>query len=144
MKVLWALLCQSVVVDKTTNNVSLFNVIEEVSIPILSKSPTTMTEIPLDAVPALFNFVILFARTDPEVAEVGRARIKTSGPGATSNTSQEFEVDLTQFRRSRSILRVPGLPVAAEGDMIFQIEGKDERSNWGEQFRLPIRVAQRA
>lgn len=63
--------------------------------------------------PALFNLVILFARSDPRGEEIGRARINTQGAGAKSAFSQEFEVDLTEFLRSYCVgrrIRVPNRP----------------------------------
>ena len=72
MKVIWAVLCQSAVIDKDTNNVSLLNVIEEVKVP--AKPPAELTATDLNLIsPATFELVTLWTRSDPGAEERGRA-----------------------------------------------------------------------
>jgi hypothetical protein len=140
LKVLWALLCQGAIVDKTTNNLSAFNIIEQVAVPVPPPDARLPEVVPVDAVPALFQFVILFGRSDPEVPELGRARLHAVKPDGIRAEPQEFEVDLQQFPRNRSMFRIPGIPATTAGDFLFLVDGLADDANWIELFRLPIAV----
>lgn len=140
MNVIWAILCERVVIDRDTNNASLFNIIEEVQIPV--QPPVNPSELnhPAGVMPVAFELVVLWARADFEVPERGRGRISVTVPGGKDRLLPEFEVDLTQFPRLRTRLRLPGLPVGDTGIYRFVIEGKAGDSQWATMFELPLRV----
>ena len=148
MKVIWAILCQSAVIDKDSNNVSLLNIIEEITIPAeppLIEQPAG-EDISQLIGPGLFDFVILWSRSDPEVAEHGLGRIRLLLPNNEPLfTSTEFEVDLTRYLRSRLRSKFPGFPTR-RGEIIrgiydFVVESRSEGDEWEERFVLPLRVA---
>ena len=144
MKVLWAILCESSVTDKDTNNVSLFNIIEEVTIQ--GPTPAVESEPGSDSivVPLGLNFVILWSRSNLEVPEKGQGRVRLLDPDGEVAPSREFEVDLTEFLRMRVGSRLPGLPSGKEGEHLFRVEGKVPDSDWKQMFELPLRVIVRS
>lgn len=139
MKVLWSVLCERAVVDRDTNNISLFNVIEEVALP--AQPPMSLTDaIAKNVVPTAFELIVLWARSNSDVPERGLGRVSILIPDATPKFTQEHDIDLSQFLRLRSRLRLPGLPVGGEGTYLFKIEGKPSGGEWTEMFELPLRV----
>ena len=139
MKVLWAILCQNAVIDRDTNTVSLFNVVEEVTVPVAPPSGD-ISMLP-GVVPATFELVILWSRSETDEPELGMGRIALISPDSTSSTPHELNIDLTQYLRWRSRIKFPGLPITGEGTYTFQIEFKSESSDWVQVFELPLRVA---
>lgn len=149
MNVIWAILCERVVIDRDTNNVSLFNVIEEVTVPAQPPLALSQMNIPAGVSPGMFELVVLWVRSDFEVSERGRGRVRLLVPtakgallvsAAKDALIRDFEVDLTQFLRLRTRLRFPGLPVGDTGTYRFVIQGKAGDSEWSTMFELPIRV----
>ena len=139
MKVIWAVLCERVSVDKDTNNLSLFNIVEEVQVP--AQEPPSFAKVSdKHVIPAAFELVVLWARTDLGVPERGIGRVRILVPEDGDAFPQEYEVDLTQFLRLRTRLRLPGLPAGGEGIYLFKIDGKQSGEDWTEMFELPLRV----
>lgn len=140
MKVHWAIICQNSIIDRSSNNVSLFNIIEEIHVaaqPI--EDPLIQEPLP-GMIPSLFQFVILFARSDDNSPEKTRGRLRITRPDSTEASSQEFEVDLTKFLRNRVTLALAGLPIIGEGEYSLVVEGMNQPSEWSHLFTLPLRV----
>ena len=143
MKVIWAILCERVAIDRETNNLSLFNVIEEVTVP--AQPPLSLSEaIPKGVIPATFELVVLWVRSDLDVPERGLGRIRILIPDVSEEITQEYEVDLSQFLRLRARLRLPGIPAGGGGIYSFIIEGKPPGEDWTMMFDLPLRVVLQA
>ena len=148
MKVLWAVLCQTSAIDRDSNNVSLFNVMEEVrlpaSVPVVPMESQDQTEA---AVPALgrFQLVILWSRSDEGVGERSRVRLRVFAPGTEDPlTVGESEVDLSQFLRLRHRVNFPGIPMPTPepvaGTYEFIVDCKSADREWEEMARVPLRV----
>ncbi|MFQ5875655.1 MAG: hypothetical protein ACE5JL_17905, partial [Dehalococcoidia bacterium] len=140
LKVIWAVLCQSSVVDRYTINLSLFNIIEEITV-----ASTPPQEPPAggslgEGVPAIFELVTLWARSIQEVPERGYGRTRLIVPGDESQMEQEYEVDLTQYLRLRHRMRISGLPIRDQGTHRFVIDGRGESGEWAQMFEVPLRV----
>jgi hypothetical protein len=148
LNVIWAILCERAVIDRDTNNASLFNVIEEMQIPAQPPLDLSQMNIPTGIFPAMFELMVLWVRSNLEIPERGRGRVllivpgatDATGPGGTDALQQGFEVDLTQFLRVRTRLRFPGLPAGDTGIYRFVVQGKAGDSEWATMFELPIRV----
>lgn len=145
MKVIWAVLCLNSVIDRQTNNLSLFNILEEISVlPVPAQGPQSKGPGDLTFAPT-FELVTLWGRSDENVPERGYGRVKLSLPASSSEAPKvavEYEVDLTKYLRLRQIGRIHGLPAAGEGvyTYTFIIEGKNEGQDWSPKFELPLRV----
>jgi hypothetical protein len=140
LKVIWAILCQSAAIDKDSNNVSLFNVLEEVHVAAeLPQEPSPGMEMS-GLAPLPSELVTLWERTDPDVPEHGYGRIKLILPNGKSWQAGTHEVDLTRFIRLRSRGSIPGIPIGGEGVYRFVIEGKGEDGEWVQMFELPLQV----
>ena len=143
MKVIWALLCETTITDRDTNNVSLINVVDEITVP--ASPPQEPTEADSEEIALLgvgLRMVILCVRSNPEIPESGEMRIKVVAPDETARISVQLEVDLTQSQRLRGtghLLEVPFLSWQ-EGQYLFKIETKTEGLDWQEMFELPLWV----
>ena len=143
MKVVWAILCERVVIDTETNNLSLINVVEEVHVP--AQPPGSLPEaVSKNLVPGLLELVVLWARSDAEIPERGLGRVRIVTPAVGETIANDFDVDLSRFLRLRSRLKLPGLPPGGEGTYLFKIGGKPAGGEWTELFELPLRMVLQA
>ena len=148
MKVNWAVLCASSAIDKDSNNMSLFNIMEEVRVPA-SPPPSTVypSDGPLEGLlaPGLFQLVILFARSDEEIPEHKETRVRVIAPdGDEMTVGSDYDVNLRQFLRLRARINFPGLPLKAPkptpGTYEIIIQNKNDDGGWSELYRVPLRV----
>ena len=142
MNVIWAILCQNVIVSQQSNNISLIEVIDELTVPV--PPPQTLGESDEEFSATLdFRLTVFWARSDHRIPERGQSRVKLVAPDGRESTPVEQEIDLTQFPRMRSIGRMIGspLPLTQEGQYRFIIEVKTPDSDWQEVSELPLWVA---
>jgi hypothetical protein len=140
MKSPWSVLCQAISIDRFSNAVSLFNVLEEITYtpqgPLPDPLPALLY-IPLNA-----QVASLWTRDDLDTPEVGRARLRLvspSGPGPDLKEGGEYEVDLTVAKRHRQVATVATLPWTENGLYYFLVERQAE-AHWEEVGRLPLEV----
>jgi hypothetical protein len=141
LKVIWAVLCERAIIDRDTNNVSLINVIEEIAISV--QPPEGAPDEASDGRLVLANMelVVLWVRSDLEVPERGYGRIRVIAPDEREAPTHENEVDLTQYLRLRTRIRLTSLPMRGSGVYRIKIEGRaPPSSEWTEEFDLPLRV----
>lgn len=140
MKVIWAILCQSTVIDRYTNNVSLLNVLEEITLTSAPPQEASGRKGMGAGASIVFEIVALWVRSDLEVPERGYGRIRLATPDNQISTGQEFEVDLTQYLRLRHRTHISTLPIRGEGIYRFVIDGRTDTQDWVEMFEVPLRV----
>ncbi len=141
MKVIWAVLCEKSLTDSETNNVSLINVIEEVTVPAQPPIKLSDLGLPEGIVPTVLELVVLWVRSNLDEPEHGQGRVQIAIPNSYDASTQQFEVDLTHFLRLRSRIKLTGIPAGGEGIYLFKIAGKTASSDWTEMFELPLRLA---
>ena len=144
MKALWAILCESSVVDQETNRISLLNILEGIRVP--EPLDPIAEESSLPAAPLNCDLFILFARSDPEAGEGGKGRIRMQFPADTPvarlpGPAPEFDVDLTAAQQHRVRLRFPVLPYYKQGTYHFIIEAADAAGGWQQLFEIPLEVS---
>ena len=144
MKALWAILCESSIVDQETNRISLLNILEGIRVP--EPLAAIAEESSLPAAPVNCDLFILFARSDPESGERGNGRIRVQFPADTPPAkipapAPEFEVDLTSAQQHRVRIRFPVLPYYKQGSYLFVIEAADAAGGWDQLFEIPLEVS---
>ena len=141
MKVNWAILSRTAIVDRQSNNISLIEVIDELAVPAPPPQDVQGTD---EHPRAVFDYClsVLYARSDPSFGEIGQSSIRMTGPGAIQSEPIEMDVDLMEFSRSRSIIRIPISPITltAEGAYSFKIDVRNEGTQWEQAFELPVWV----
>lgn len=137
MRVVWAILCESTVQDKDTNNISIFNVIDELR--FAGPPPELETEDP--AGPYIpIQLVVHISRSDFDIGERGLARVKVVTPTGFATTSQEFEIDLSANLRHQLRLTLSEFPPLFAGCYKFLIDCKSDGGEWEEPFELLLLV----
>lgn len=137
---MWALICYKASLDKETNQVSLLDVLEELT---LAGDPTsTIAEGEKIAIAQHMEFATLWKRTEFEKPEVGVAmKLEIIAPsGKTLVASAELPLRLDTARRYRGIIRMEGLPFEGFGFYQFRLLGKHGEENWQEVTSVPLEL----
>ena len=140
MKVIWAVLCQSSSVDRDSNNMSLFNMLEEVRLPASVPAMTLEPDLTEEALEALgqFQLVILWARSDEGIGEKIRARVRVFPPAAEDPVvTSDLDVDPSEYLRLRQRVNFPGIPASRQqgpvaGTYEFVIDSRLGDHGWKE------------
>jgi len=139
VKVIWAVLCQTSVIDKLTNNLSLFNIVEEINVVAEVPQATEGKDNPI-RIPIAIELVTLWSRTDREVKERGYGRIKLVQPASEETTTPEYEIDLTEFLRTRNRMRMTTIPIKDNGIYRYIVEGRSDVGEWEQMFEVPLSI----
>jgi hypothetical protein len=129
---IWSVLCSSSAIDREENKVSLFDVLEQITLLEPITEPGVM---PLQA-----HLVTLWRRENvaEPVKTTARVRVLVPPNGEQIGKTQEYTVDLTRYLRLRQRVVFRTLPVRAEGTYEFVIEYMDANEEWRETARLPL------
>jgi len=129
--------CTKTSIDSETNNVSLFEVIEQVQIstvPEAAPDTVTMAVMPMEC-------VSLWMREPITEPQHGECRLALRGPRGASVSSAPQALDLSKYRRFRSRLRLPGLPIDGLGLCEIEVQFRPEsEAEWNTVARVPIEV----
>jgi hypothetical protein len=140
LKVIWAVLCQNSVIDRDSNTISLFNVIEEIHVVPQPPQEPLMPAAVGKGASIVFQLVTLWGRSNQDTPEQGRGRLRLVLPDGESSITGEHEVNLTEFLRLRHIARITTMPIRNEGIYKFVVEGKESNGKWSARFEVPLRV----
>ncbi len=134
----WSVLCYKGCLDQYTNQVSLLDVIEAISIKPAEPVPETQGDKEI-RVPVQMTLVTLLARSDVAVPEVGMMRVRLVLPDGVSRPPQELKFDLTKHRRLRNFTRIQSLPLRGDGYFNFVVELRDEAADeWRTAAEIPL------
>lgn len=140
MKVIWAVISESSSTDRESNNVSLFNILEEVHFPEPpdeSIEPGTFHIAPLR-----FLLMVLFARSDYDEGENHTCRLAVFCPNSPDpDILPEFGVDLETAHRVRTKLNIGGIPLRGEGEYRFEVQLSVREVHWQSIAEVPLRVS---
>ncbi len=145
----WSILASGVSVDQESNNLSLFNVIDQIVIP-----KNQLVEMPIvtgekkPAIPIGFVVVSQWRKLQENIDVKGDARIELLDPSGTMRQKAEFTINLPgKIERFRSRVQWGGIRVTTSGTYIFKIslkeEGQDEFVPVGEAY-LKIQIIENA
>ena len=139
MKIIWAVICESSSTDQETNNISLFNLLDEIHLP---EPPNYAQEAGNSLIaPVRLSLVALFTRSESDQSEEQEARIVVHFPDdGEPYIFGTFEVDLESVHRLRAKFNLPGIPVRSEGEYLYRIQGLDQSEEWHDLFELPLRI----
>lgn len=155
MKLIWAVLCRSASVDSSTNNISLFEVLEEVEVGFMDGGPppvgahlTTGVERPgqtsIAAIP--FELVTLWRR-DPEGEALGKFRVRVlSTDGTSVGQTPDIEIAWHEHLRHRSRARFAAVPLPVPGtteEFEFVVELAGAGKKWRKVAGIPLLVRYR-
>lgn len=117
MKNVWNILCSNAIIDKASNNVTLANIVEELTIqgePGDKKSAIIFLDL-----------ISLWTRDDPIIPEdINYSKMTLLSPSGNFLGSWELEVNLSKHRNYRRIVKFRELPIPEVGDYKFLVESQ--------------------
>ncbi len=133
IKHIWSVLCRSSALDKDSNVLSLFDVLEQIKLLEPLSEP--------GQVPISMHLVTLWARENMGEPTTGRARVSLLAPGDENpvGTPVEYQVDLTTFRRLRNRVTFSSFPIVRAGVYEFVVE-VNRNGGWVEAARVPLEL----
>lgn len=139
----WSVACQSSVIDGSTNNISIFNTLEEVQIDIKPQKPGEKVEIngPIN-LPMHFDIISLWHRDNVSKDFIADNQIDFLSPNGKvlQSFTQPF-VFKDSKKRWRTKLQVDGLLVDDEGDYSFQVKLREpDQTSFRVVATIPLEV----
>lgn len=129
----WTVLCSRSSIDRETNNVSLFDVLEQITIEDWAGHP--------GLVPGQFELVSLWSRYELDRPSRGEARLTLRTPGGGTHAEQMQPIDLREYRRLRNRTRLPAIPIDVPGSYRFVIECRQmDQEEWVQVAIVPLEV----
>ncbi|MGC2831922.1 MAG: hypothetical protein WB994_19950 [Candidatus Acidiferrum sp.] len=132
---IWSLLCGKSSTDRETNNLSLFDVIEQINLLGPVPEPGQQTLLPMP-----FELISLWSRSDPTHAEESTARIKLLAPNSVELLTQEFPINLNPVIRLRTQMKSLAFPLSGPGRYTFTVEIRRAEANWEIVARIPVQI----
>jgi hypothetical protein len=114
-KLAWAVLCQQAMTDATSNQISLMNILEEITLVAFEDQGQMLVD--SEALKTTsghgmsFQLCSFWLRDDADVPEFVEARAEVKSPKGRTLVNQEFAVDLNQFQRLRSFVKFLSVPL---------------------------------
>jgi hypothetical protein len=150
IKVLWALLCQTASVDQQSNNISIFNVLEEMNLnqtPISSPQLAGLVEV-IDLpektrVNTNFCLVVMLEKeggfgtvTSPKI------KIKISDPDGEVVAENEFPLmpGSPKDTRIRAVMNFDGMIVQKSGKYTYDVYTKSGAEVYEKEFATSVEV----
>ena len=132
----WTVLCSKTSTDKDTNNISLFEVVEQVQV---TGPGGALAEAAV--VPTTLELVSLWTRADFGTPTRATTRAALLFPDGSAAGEAEMDVDLVAAQRNRTIIKLPGLPFKLPGVMRFVVSlRQDNAEEWTEVASIPVNV----
>lgn len=132
MKHIWSVLCSLSIRDAERNNFSLIEIPEQ----IIFAAPETDE---VKGLPVQFDMVSAWWRTDVNQPEQRSGKIILASPENVFLLETTFDVNLSEFKRARSITRFPGLPFTVNGIYTFVVQ-MEEESEWDTVATIPLEL----
>lgn len=127
IKHIWSVLCSQSVRDADSQNISLFNVIEQLQVTLMAGAP----EDAVHRLPIPLELITLWERGEWEVDEhapgtVGQSTVSVLDPTGRSLAQAQMTADLSANRRCRSKLVFGGMPITVSGRYVVQVSLQEE------------------
>ena len=131
----WSVLCETRIIDKDTNNLSLINIVEQLNFDI-SKDKSTEDQ-PVE-IRGVLNVVSMWTRKNRDEPSKGESRVRIKNPDNKYTPPTEMMLDLTNFVRLRSLTSLAiGLNKTGIYSVIIELKtGK----KWNEVASIPVEV----
>jgi hypothetical protein len=121
--------------DKDTNNISLIDVLERVTVhdPAAPAGEVGMLVIRAE-------LISMWARENFDVPETGLARVRLLGPdNQLLLETKPFNIDLSTHPRARTGLKLTGIPSLTAGIHTFFVDYESEDS-WTTLAKIPLEI----
>jgi hypothetical protein len=127
-KLNFAVLCGRAIVDRETNQFSIIDIIEGITI----KAPPEAIK-DASAVFSVYTPMVLvadFSRSQANAPETVQLRVKALAPNGNEIGGSELVLDLQTVTRGRGFMTMTGLPVSSEGIYKFDVQVLGPQESW--------------
>lgn len=133
IKHIWSVLCKESVINQDDNNVSIYGVLEELSISLTPEIETGKLPEKF-GIPINYEIVSLWQKSKEVKIAKGNIEYVFVDPDNKEllTSTQTIEIPHTS-RRFRSRMKITGMPLTNEGDYVFRIKIKEDGTD---TFRL--------
>ena len=132
-KHVWSVLCYKCSIDRSTNSVSLLEVLEALQV---GADPSDERAL----VAQRCELASLWRRTEWETPEKSFSRVRVLAPDSTLIATAQSEVDLVSATRSRLVVQLSAFPLMGPGIYEFLVDGSSDGTSWEEVARVPVEV----
>jgi len=130
---IWTVICSDAIIDQDTNNISIFNILEQVNIP----EEAVKTQV----IGINVELLTLWIRSDLSKPATGMSQVNLVAPNGEVIQSSESALDLSRFERLRSRSLYQGLPYKGDGTYQFVVEYRpDDQTDWQQKASIPLKV----
>lgn len=135
---IWSVLCRESVIDSESNNMSLFNVFEQLQIRISAPAPQNQSI----NVPLQYELVSMLHKDNKRLAEKVEIEVSIINPDGEVVLTQPKEITFPAgLTRMRSRMRISGLKIDTEGEYIFRVRLKHEnKKDYISEAEIPLEV----
>jgi hypothetical protein len=134
----WSVLCSQTVTDAQTNNVSLFNVIEQLAVTIKDKPEGSVAFLPMP-----LEVMTLWERGEHEQEAMGKATVDVLDATGERLGGSDMVVDVSKAHRCRSRLLMNGIRITTSGRYVLRValrEDDDDHSRVVAEIPLEVTV----
>ena len=129
----WTVLCSRAVIDIESHNVSIQNVLEQLTVNGAPK-PDGKIAIPMELISS-------WTREEPGVPAAGEGRLSLYLPAGEKKELLTFPIDLAENNRARIRINISELPVPEGGRYLFCTEYRnDEKDSWRLVSQVPLDI----
>jgi hypothetical protein len=136
MEHVWTVFCRRVLIDDSTNQMTLIDAVESVSIALHEQPRPGEAFFQIEAALAT-----LWIRSEITTPEKGDIRVTLHGPSGRINSVEPLilPIDLTVHGRQRSKVTIPALPFGEPGRYVFEVE-VNEVGEWRRVAGVPYEL----
>ncbi len=138
----WSVLCSNSSVDQQTNNVSLYNVLEQIEVD-KEAFDAKIKEPEKDIVAGItYEIISLFKKSNKDKKIVGEQKIEIIDPEAKILMDKSHSLEIPENSgRVRFRIQFQGLKLTVPGEYIFKVSIKDSETNEFETVaELPLQI----
>ncbi|HKZ54578.1 MAG TPA: hypothetical protein VJ123_03790 [Anaerolineales bacterium] len=131
---IWSVICSQSVIDSETNNISLLNILEQITVagPLPTRDSPAL-------IPIRFELVSLWERTPTDSPERGKFKVTIASPSQASISSFEADIDLSSHLRYRTRAKLNAFPAPEPGRYEFRVELHDHiKEEWCQVAHIPL------
>lgn len=136
---IWSVVCSNSSIDQETNNISLYNVLEQVNIAAADlEKMASKDKIVLSF---MYEIISLWQKTarDQDVNRIGK--IECVDPDGNKLDEREFEIAMKKgINRLRTIAKVNGFRFTKPGVYNLNVSIKQSDDSWAKVASLPLEV----
>lgn len=132
----WTIIATSYSVDRETNSLSIFNVLDDVQVPAEVPEPAENQAIAIGPPIAVIQ---LWSRAGLEEGKVHSARGRFVNPQNVNAGNWDLQIDLSQLDRVRTFSRLPFIPFSTAGVYRIFVDLL-ENDTWVQVASAPLNI----